>query len=89
MTLFRGENSESVPFARSARILPLGLTMTNTERFEFGMKRVIDALDRDDDKTALSLYKAIKKYRPQRTYITMVDPRTVVTIVPKSCTATI
>ena len=62
--------------------------MTNTERFEFGMKRVIDALDRDDDKTALSLYKAIKKYRPQRTYITMVDPRTVVTIVPKPCTAT-
>jgi hypothetical protein len=52
------------------------------------MKRVIDALDRDDDKTALSLYKAIKKYRPQRTYITMVDPRTVVTIVPKSCAAT-
>ena len=62
--------------------------MTNTERFEFGMKRVIDALDRDDEKTALSLYKAIKMYRPQRTYITMVDPRTVVTIVPKPCAAT-
>ena len=66
----------------------MGLTMTNTERFEFGMKRVIDALDRDDGKTALSLYRAIKKYRPQRTYITMVDPRTHVTIIPKPCAAT-
>jgi hypothetical protein len=72
-----GGNSELVPFARSVRTSPLGLTMTNTERFDFGLKRVIDALDRDDEKTALSLYRAIKEYRPRRTYITMIDPRSI------------
>lgn len=47
-------------------------TMTNAERFEFGLKRVIDALDREDEKTALSLYRAIRKYRPEESRITLI-----------------
>ena len=44
MTLFHGENSESVPFARSARILPLGLTMSEVENYPKNSEKHVELL---------------------------------------------
>ena len=44
MIRFHGQNLESVPFARSARILPLGLTMNEVQNYPQNSRDHADAL---------------------------------------------